>query len=55
MRNCIKCNEKVIEGFYASGDYYCSVDCLEKDYSSKEWDDLYKEDNDEFYWSVFED
>ena len=55
MPLCCKCNKKVIEGFHAAGKYYCGADCLEKDYTSEEWDALYKEDSDEFYWSVFED
>lgn len=55
MRNCCKCNKKMFEGYYAAGLYYCDCDCLSKDYKPKEWEEAYNENDDEYYWSTFED
>ena len=55
MRKCTTCNEEVKIGYYAAGEYYCSDDCLTKDFTKEEWNNLYDENDDEYYWTMFED
>lgn len=55
MRICKICNEKVEVGYYAQDEYYCSDECLSKDFTSKEWKEAHEENGDEFYWTVFEE
>lgn len=55
MRKCYVCNNEVEVGYFAQGDYYCSDDCLSKDFTNEEWKQAHEDDNDEFYWTIFED
>lgn len=46
FRVCSLCNS-VVQNGYVVGDgleYYCSDNCLNKKYTSKEWNELYNED-----------
>jgi len=52
MRTCDVCNKSFTEGYVirAGEKYYCSETCLRTEYTEKEWQDLYKE-NDQSYWT----
>lgn len=53
-RVCSICGEKFVEGYYAgetNGKYYCSDECLHKDFTDDEWRDLYTEDGENYYTS----
>lgn len=54
MPECNKCGKKILQGFFAAGNYYCNETCLSKDYSNDEWEKLHNEECDEFYWSEFD-
>jgi hypothetical protein len=55
-RRCEKCGKGMIEGFVIDGgaQYYCSEECLHKDVSPEEWEQLYEEGGDS-YWTTWED
>lgn len=55
MRKCNVCKKEMYEGFYAYDNYYCDCECLDKDYSKEEWNELHNENPDEFYWTIFEE
>lgn len=55
MRTCSKCNKDFEEGYYAEGNYYCSDECLLKDYTPEEWTTAHQENSDENYWTVFDE
>ena len=58
MRTCKICGKEIKNGepgYYAAGDYYCSDECLSKDFTKEEWEQVYDDDSDEFYWTIFED
>jgi hypothetical protein len=38
-------------GYYAAGDYYCSGPCLDAHISPEEWEELYEEGGDDYYYS----
>lgn len=42
------------EGFYASGEYYCSDICLLTWTTWEEWNKLCDEWDDEYYWTTWE-
>jgi len=54
-RVCSVCNTAFDEGFYdgeRTGNYYCSDDCLHRDYTDEEWLALYYSDGDS-YWTTW--
>ena len=53
MRVCDICGKPMKEGYFVSGTYYCSNECLHEDYSEEEFDELY-EDGDA-YWTRWDD
>lgn len=55
-RTCEKCGKGMIEGFVIDGgmSYYCSEECLHKDVSPEEWEQLY-EDGGDSYWTQWEE
>lgn len=50
---CDICGKPMKEGYYIMGTYYCSPECLHKDYSDEEYTKLY--DADEAYWTEWEE
>jgi hypothetical protein len=56
-RKCTTCQNGMSEGYYALGDYYCSDECLHKDYIPEDWVELSKpeEDDNGYYWTEWED
>jgi hypothetical protein len=52
-RTCEKCGKGMIEGFVIDGgmSYYCSEECLHKDVSPEEWEQLYNEGDGDSYWT----
>lgn len=47
LRKCAICGKIMFEGFCVNDGekYYCSEECLHKDYSEKEWQEMYDNDN----------
>ena len=56
-RICSHCKEEMLEGFcIEDGDaYYCSEDCLLKNMSQEDYDELYDDGNGDTYWTTWED
>ena len=54
-RTCSHCEKEMVEGYVFDGgsDYYCSETCLSTVVTPKQWDELYKEDPDYFYWTTW--
>lgn len=53
-RSCCKCGRVMNEGFLIhDNEYYCSDECLAKDYSDEEYDAIY--DAGEGYWTEWEE
>lgn len=52
-RSCNKCSKCLNSGYYIRNNktYYCSDECLAKDYTDEEYDRMY--DNDEAYWTDY--
>jgi len=56
MRQCVKCGNKMSEGFIFDGsDTYCSDECLSDVATPQEWNKLHKEEPDYFYWTQWEE
>jgi hypothetical protein len=58
-RQCTCCGKGMNEGYFANYEYFCSDNCLHTEYSTIEWEILYKESEDngdnEYYWTQWED
>ena len=52
-RICSKCGDLMIDGYIVFEDYYCSDECLHKDYSQEEYERLYEEYEDDINNYVF--
>lgn len=52
-RICKICGCKMVEGYVVENgmEYYCSIECLEKVYSDKEWEEMYDNGNADSYWT----
>ncbi len=57
FRVCSKCGKLITEGFYNESEfkYYCSENCLHKDYTEEEYLELYDDGNGDFYWTEWEE
>jgi hypothetical protein len=59
-RICDKCGNGMNDGYIVNGgdEYYCSAECLHKDYSPKEWQEMYDESEEnggnDHYWTEWE-
>ena len=52
IRICSKCGHLMYEGYIDSDfHYYCSDECLHKDYTDEEWKKLCEKYEDDFYWT----
>lgn len=49
---CQSCDESISEGFVMEGNTYCSIKC--SPHSEEEYNELYEEDPDEYYWTEWE-
>jgi len=54
-RICDKCGKGMNEGYFAYYEYYCDTDCLFWKYPYEEWQKLSADDNDDYYWTQWED
>jgi hypothetical protein len=60
-RKCTCCDKGMNNGYYATGEYFCSDSCLRTEFSATEWEELAsdgvedEEDNDSYYWTEWED
>lgn len=48
IRFCDICGQPMTEGYYVVGTYYCSEECLHRDYTQEEYEEMY---GDEAYWT----
>lgn len=56
-RYCSICKKEMTEGYYNEDEfqYYCSDECLHKDYTDEEYNKLYDEGRGNFYWTSWEE
>ena len=56
-RYCDKCKKGMNEGYVIGGgtEYYCSDECLHKDITPEEWDELYDDGEGDSYWTDWEE
>lgn len=57
-RYCVACGENLThEGFVIDDGlaYYCSEECLHKDYTEEEWTEMYADGEGTSYWTEWED
>lgn len=52
-RICSECGKKMASGYVVGGgdEYYCSDKCLHKHYSEKQWNRMYKQNDEDNYWT----
>lgn len=59
VRKCKICGQEMNEGYFIdlgiNGEYYCSEDCLNQDYSKEEWETIYDNPNVDCYWTTWGD
>lgn len=55
-RHCSICGKEMNSGYYNEDEfkYYCSDECLHKDYTEEEYNKLYDNGNGNFYWTEWE-
>lgn len=56
VRHCNECGKEMWEGYCIDNglEYYCCADCLDKNYTEEEWEDLYAT-GDSYYTDWFEE
>lgn len=56
-RYCSICGKEMTEGYYNEDEfqYYCSDECLHKDYTDEEYNKLYDNGNGNFYYTSWEE
>lgn len=56
-RYCSICGKEMTEGYYNEDEfqYYCSEECLHKDYTDEEYNELYDNGNGNFYYTSWEE
>ena len=56
MRLCSECGKPMKEGYTIDNglEYYCSDECLHKNYTEEQWKEMYNDDGDN-YWTEWED
>lgn len=57
IRKCSECNKEMTEGYCIDNgcDYYCSDECLHKNHSKKEFEEMYDNGNGDSYWTAWEE
>ena len=57
MRTCNECGKPMKQGYVVDGGlvYYCSDECLHKNYSKEEWEKIYDDNSTDNYWTEWED
>lgn len=53
VRFCSECSRFMNSGYILNGgcEYFCSDDCLHKNYTAEEWEEIYGDDS---YWTEWE-
>jgi hypothetical protein len=54
-RICTCCHSGMNQGYFANDEYFCSESCLRTEYSLEEWEKLYENNDDNYYWTEWED
>lgn len=56
-RKCDKCGDGMDEGYVVGGGekYYCSEECLHKDFTEEEWSQMYAAGEGDSYWTEWEE
>lgn len=56
-RTCSECGKEMTEGFVIDGgtEYYCSEECLHKNYTHEEYMEMYEDGEGETYWTQWDD
>lgn len=53
-RKCDHCHKGTNSGYYADGFIYCDQPCLDANIPPEEWDALYEEGGDDFYYTEWD-
>lgn len=53
-RKCDHCHKGTNSGYYAEGFVYCSSPCLDANIPPEEWDALYEEGGDDYYYTEWD-
>ena len=55
-RTCSECNKEMYSGYVIENgmEYYCSDECLHKNYTEEEFEELYDNGNGDSYWTEWE-
>lgn len=54
LRVCDECGKPMIEGYVVDGcDTYCSDECLHKNLTDEEYEELYEDGNGDTYWTTW--
>ena len=56
-RQCNECGSGMNEGFVigGGGEYYCNEECLHKNVTPQEWEELTEDEDSDCYWTQWED
>jgi hypothetical protein len=54
-RKCTCCGNGMNNGYFANDEYFCSESCLRTEYTYEEWQKVYEENNDNYYFTEWED
>lgn len=56
-RTCSECGKLMKEGYCIDDgtEYYCSDECLHKNYTEEEWEEMYDDGEGDSYWTEWEE
>lgn len=56
-RTCTECGKEMTKGYCIENgiEYYCSEECLHKNISEEEFNELYDKGNGDSYWTEWEE
>lgn len=57
IRKCDECGKEINAGYVIDGgmEYFCSDDCLHKNYTDEEYLEMYDDGNGDTYWTEWDD
>lgn len=56
-RQCTQCGSGMNDGYVigGGGEYYCTDECLHKNVTPEEWEELTEDEDSDCYWTEWED
>lgn len=57
IRKCTECSVEMVEGYCIDGgsEYYCSEECLHKNYTQAEYEEMYDDGDGDSYWTIWDE